>query len=1321
VGFKPPLPSLGPVKITLDAVLEGNGVVTILPEQFSGEVDLSANVELSAFGFGVKFAAGAGVLTEGPDPLLVETNLYVTAEIPSPLSPVETVLSFLPGEVEEALPEIEPLEVEFTLNYRWELDTIPEITPPLTAAVADSDFVPGGGGLPLYAANSLPTNEDRHTAAEISPIVPVDARPTLMFGHDMNDETGGEFGGHPDNVQSHDVGLIQFIPHLVQVDLYEHRKGEPWPDGGDGWHLIASTATNDPEQQLWGVWLAEAAPEDPTAPAARRLRLWTTNPFIHAVGSLNMGYQLFRGLQAGYTQGFLNAFPGYFTFQDPEPQLVCVDFTNATAPFTKEMPLASEWSHRGLTFNAPGPMALIKVDANVCLGAEQEIVIHFPEPVRHVVVRFCKPTNGVVLAYRTAQTSEEFREMAEKAQSKGLLPDFTACEFMVQVDVQPKDEEWIIEATESFTCLQLARGNFIIREICYLTEAEQQRVERAGQQDETNTVLLGHFSDEAPILKPGSYYRLVAQTCVDAALQTANIPQIGNAPPDEILALLEDAPLQPWTPEQLAAFLYARALNGLGFGSDGTTYVHEAFFQTEGPPHHLARYVKWSSPQPQAVRVFREDDLAIRFLRANVNQMYAHEAHQLRLMLRDASGHMVEGYETAWSKAGSATLLPDERRWLHHLDQSPDDPDAPFPHDDVLEARRLLFQDTFEDPDFSARWTRHDQTTHGATTSMWQVENGELRQTSNLYGLSYDSLPKPGTYVVAGDPTWQDITFKATLRSDDDDAIGVIFRYQDEQNYYRFSMDRQRRYRRLVKFEEGQAELLYDDNTQEGFELGEPYEVEVQLTTANGATHIAIRLNSSIWGEVTDQDEPIEQGQIGLYCWANTGARFSNVRVATPGLAPQARYELLVTGGEGGALLLQDEFDGDTLGDTWRPQPANGWRVENGELRRESSNGDEVIVAGEASWTDLDFHVEVKNGSGESGVVFRHGMSEAEDGSTIAQYYRAYLTTNRLVLERVSEQSGASSREELAHCDEDIEPGRWYRLRVSAIGDQVRIWLFDALKLEESLANDGAENSEVVLLEGRVGLYATQASTTFRRLRIHEAALHRVTFTTSAFNRFRDLVHSYQGQPVTITNASSPNLNQSNQNGSQELATKLAEWEQALVDFRDELLDREGLEASKVALREQRAAHDDVFRTLSEGVADLYYQPFAPELEIYNLKEDADGVPLGFWIRSPESLDLWLEVEDGGHVGRAQLMLERANGDGWEAVDFSMLHDADSTQVLLLPVGNANWASGAYRLTFTYHRNHGDEDNADDHRYDRPVEKWQGDDSSEIARLEWEA
>jgi hypothetical protein len=49
------------------------------------------------------------------------------------------------------------------------------------------------------------------------------------------------------------------------------------------------------------------------------------------------------------------------------------------------------------------------------------------------------------------------------------------------------------------------------------------------------------------------------------------------------------------------------------------------------------------------------------------------------------------------------------------------------------------------------------------------------------------------------------------LHSLDDDAIGVVFRHTGPGDFYRFSMDSQRGYRRLVRCSGGVFALLWDD------------------------------------------------------------------------------------------------------------------------------------------------------------------------------------------------------------------------------------------------------------------------------------------------------------------------------------------------------------------------------------------------------------------------------------------------------------------------------------------------------------------------------
>ena len=97
-----------------------------------------------------------------------------------------------------------------------------------------------------------------------------------------------------------------------------------------------------------------------------------------------------------------------------------------------------------------------------------------------------------------------------------------------------------------------------------------------------------------------------------------------------------------------------------------------------------------------------------------------------------------------------------------------------------------------------------------------------LRQTSNIYGGGVDAFSpdKPGTYLLlpkyyydiygySFDPyKWKNYTVSARMRSTDDDAIGIMFGYRDANNYYRFSMDRERKYRRLVKVVNGIFSVL---------------------------------------------------------------------------------------------------------------------------------------------------------------------------------------------------------------------------------------------------------------------------------------------------------------------------------------------------------------------------------------------------------------------------------------------------------------------------------------------------------------------------------
>ncbi|MDY6987175.1 MAG: fibronectin type III domain-containing protein [Thermodesulfobacteriota bacterium] len=161
---------------------------------------------------------------------------------------------------------------------------------------------------------------------------------------------------------------------------------------------------------------------------------------------------------------------------------------------------------------------------------------------------------------------------------------------------------------------------------------------------------------------------------------------------------------------------------------------------------------------------------------------------------------------------------------------------------------------------------------------------------------------------------WRDYRISLTMGSNDNDAVGLMFRYQDADNYYRFSWDRQRYCRRLVKCENGVFTLLAEDSVS--YVTGESYDIEV---VAEGSS-LEVFVDDALIFSVADESLP--SGTIGLYSWANQGSLFDEIVV-----------EDLSTG----VVVLWDDFgDGDYGGwsvvDEGIRQGPSAWSAESGVL-----------------------------------------------------------------------------------------------------------------------------------------------------------------------------------------------------------------------------------------------------------------------------------------------------------------------------------------------------------------------------------------------------
>jgi len=165
----------------------------------------------------------------------------------------------------------------------------------------------------------------------------------------------------------------------------------------------------------------------------------------------------------------------------------------------------------------------------------------------------------------------------------------------------------------------------------------------------------------------------------------------------------------------------------------------------------------------------------------------------------------------------------------------------------------------------------------GATNdapSAWAVSLGTVQQTSNIYGGMTDPwvADRPGTYLVHDASAIQDGFIQAVVEAGDDDALGLIVRYSDPENFYRFEWDRQRRRQRLVRVQGGVSTVLAFDTAQ--YALDTQYEVVLMA--------VGSRLAAMVDGVVilSTRDVALTSGAAGVFCWGVDDLRIRDVVVA---------------------------------------------------------------------------------------------------------------------------------------------------------------------------------------------------------------------------------------------------------------------------------------------------------------------------------------------------------------------------------------------------------------------------------------------------------
>ncbi|MBW1876956.1 MAG: hypothetical protein JRJ84_01205, partial [Deltaproteobacteria bacterium] len=156
-------------------------------------------------------------------------------------------------------------------------------------------------------------------------------------------------------------------------------------------------------------------------------------------------------------------------------------------------------------------------------------------------------------------------------------------------------------------------------------------------------------------------------------------------------------------------------------------------------------------------------------------------------------------------------------------------------------------------------------------------------QDGNFYqGSSADCTPQClGTLAHTWTTDWSDYRADVEVVSDDNDAYGLLFYYQDDDHYYRFSVDRQRGYAMLAR--KDPWTVVVELAKVVGIAppgAGVPVRLAVEVETGATSTIMVATMDDvTVLTFEDDSAERLQSGGVGLYTWGNQGTAFDDVRV----------------------------------------------------------------------------------------------------------------------------------------------------------------------------------------------------------------------------------------------------------------------------------------------------------------------------------------------------------------------------------------------------------------------------------------------------------
>lgn len=619
--------------------VEGNGQVSINPEQFSGEAELEGELTVNAMGIEFGISGYTNVKFEGPAPFHLAGEVGYSLDLPWPAPDYGGKADF-----EYTIPKV-------TL----------EVSDPLQSVSLFSRFTNQSPAATIPAKN-----ENEKTTVESSVVVPVDTNPVLNFEQQMNDEDGMLFLMHPDGIKKYKVGKITLTPTLKSIRIFEKKKSEPWDPGfsPDDSHLIYTALTSVNSKKLRGVWLTESDPQSPSQPASRKLQLFTDSPLVNTAHTYQMEAGLFLSPevpQQHLSQLLLNDYPDLMFVKPGKPAKVCVNF-NVRNDNQQLVPIRINANtiknFAGLQFKSDNDLYIgyLKYKQEHCYGlyATGKLTIQFPEEIAVCTISYCSIHSPENIYNKTPLKKIKNDRTEIKPSIKYLLSGVKKDDILISEDAgEIGAGKWLqFSGGKYFNKIEMIAGELIIKSICYLTKSDMENYNSSVNIGEDNQAMAENNLGDTivPYLNPGCYYKMVIETEITGEV-------FGD------LVYLGKGIYQSALDEALAK---ANA-------SNNTFHFKKAvYFQTDSPPNNLSSYIKWTYPNQELNRVYCHDDFAVCFKRDYLQNIFDGKGDLLKnfkieAMILDAQNNL-QNYQTQWNKEegftwDAFTLFPDEYTW----------------------------------------------------------------------------------------------------------------------------------------------------------------------------------------------------------------------------------------------------------------------------------------------------------------------------------------------------------------------------------------------------------------------------------------------------------------------------------------------------------------------------------------------------------------------------------------------------------------------------------------------------------------------------------